>query len=146
MSCWTHVAGIIRADDIRLEGSGLKPDFKDVLGEPLLWEFTEDQWETGTKLPCGSEGSLNYDVIENPDKSCMAAYVIPIYGDLRDFGETEEDLDDIKDWFIKSCDKLLIRNATLYAECSMGFNISIIYRDKEEGDSVIIKNIGNNGK
>ena len=93
MSNWTHVAGIIRIDDFnRCTG-----------GKPLNFEALID-------LPWGSEGFLNMEVWENPDKSSMAGYTVSIFGDLRD----HDSADEIIDWFKETCAKFIeVRQAVI---------------------------------
>ena len=102
MSIWTHVAGIIRIDDTRFDGSNVK----------RIKEIVEDS------LPYGSEGSLKFEVCESPEHSSIAAYVVSIFGDLRDFDSSS----DVIDWFkgvcykieeLKSDDIIFIRQATI---------------------------------
>lgn len=102
MSIWTHVAGIIRIDDTRFDGSNVK----------RIKEIVEDS------LPYGSEDSLKFEVCESPEHSSIAAYVVSIFGDLRDFDSSSE----VIDWFKGVCykveemnsdDIILIRQATI---------------------------------
>lgn len=86
MSIWTHVAGIIRIDDTRFGGSNVKK-IKELIEEGL---------------PYGSEGSLKFEVYEPAEKRSIAAYVVSIYGDLRDFDSSLE----IIDWFKGVCCKI----------------------------------------
>ena len=98
MSVWTHVAGIIRIDDIRL-GDTL-PDFDKLIGKECQWESPTEVWDDmecrpEDYLPMGSEGSLEKSVWINPDKGCMSSYTVSIFGDLRDY----EDSESIIEWF-----------------------------------------------
>jgi hypothetical protein len=98
MSVWTHVAGIIRIDAIRL--SDEIPDFDEIIGKECRWESPIEVWNDQEKhpdkyLPMGSEGSLEKSVWINPSTSCMSAYTVSVFGDLRDY-ETPEL---IRDWF-----------------------------------------------
>lgn len=102
MSIWTHVAGIIRIDDTRFGGSNVKK-IKELIEEGL---------------PYGSEDSLKFEVYEPAEKRSIAAYVVSIYGDLRDFDSSSE----VIDWFkgvcykieeMKSDDIIFIRQATI---------------------------------
>lgn len=102
MSIWTHVAGIIRIDDTRFGGSNVKK-IKDLIEEGL---------------PYGSEDSLKFEVYESVERPSIAAYVVSIYGDLRDFDSSSE----VIDWFkgvcykieeMKSDDIIFIRQATI---------------------------------
>lgn len=93
MSNWTHVAGIIRVDDLaRCLGK-----------KPLNFQKLIDD------LPSGSEGPLQMSVWVNPAKSCLFSYVISIFGDLRDHHSAEE----IVEWFKKTCDKFTVRDAAV---------------------------------
>lgn len=102
MSIWTHVAGIIRIDDTRFDGRNVK----------RIKEIVEDG------LPYGSEGSLKFEVCESAENSSIAAYVVSIFGDLRNFDSSS----DVIDWFkgvcykveeVKSDDIIHIRQATI---------------------------------
>lgn len=92
MSTWAHVAGVIRVDDLRVIPTSVLADLKERLGP--IKHYADDVDEETVKLPLGSEGSLQYSIYENPDKSTMTAYVITIWGDLRDYEET----DSIAEW------------------------------------------------
>ena len=87
MSVWTHVAGLIRFDAIRIFETTHPTEW---IGPTNLWDEDND---TST-IPSGSEGSLEYTVIENPEMSALSAYAVSIYGDLRDFSNELE----IFDW------------------------------------------------
>lgn len=98
MSNWTHVAGIIRIDDIRFDNT--TPNFEKLIGKECLFESPRELWEDAVNhpqdfLPVGSEGTLQKSVWINPDKSCTAAYVVTIFGDLRD----HDDPNAIVRWF-----------------------------------------------
>lgn len=125
MSNWTHVAGIIRVDDLRL---GEDLDFEDLIGREILYESPFEEWENIDKyperyLPTGSEGSLQMSVWTNPDKSDLAAYTVSIFGDLRDHDNAQE----VVDWFKKICDKFLVRNAVIVVENERNGQISWTY-------------------
>lgn len=99
------------------------PDWDEVFGretyEPLDYDMFGEEWRKYREsvmdaeehpdgyMPFGSEGSLHKSVWTNPDESHMAAYVITVFGDLRDY----DDVDAIKKWFIDSCRKCSIRQA-----------------------------------
>lgn len=118
MSVWTHVNGSIRVDSIRMLG---KPDFSKIFIKSL-WENTN----TNCNMPEGSEGSLDFRIIENPNKDSLAAYTVSIFGDIRDY--SKERLQDIKDWFervIKECG--MIRQAILqidFEDCDKVYILS----------------------
>lgn len=113
MSVWTHVAGIIRIDDLRFD----ERSPKEVIAKSLSY------------IPGGSEGCLDYSVNVNPDISHLAAYVISIWGDLRDY----DDADEVKEWFVNWCDVLGnifagIRNAVITIEVEEQEPITVTYQ------------------
>lgn len=111
MSNWTHVAGIIRVNDMYCLSGGISP-----------------QNIIGNDIPYGSEGRLNVEIWENPDKSCVAAYTISVFGDLRD----HDSADDIIDWFKKLCNKFIsIRDAIIIARNEQNGKSVWVYEDDE---------------
>ena len=112
MSIWTHVAGIIRVDDIRFENP--MPDFEHILGKQISYE--ELDRDENTSLPCGSEGTLQYDIATNPDISSLDSYTISIHGDLRDY----DDIDEIVKWFKDVISNVYARQAIIKIECEDG--------------------------
>lgn len=133
MSVWTHVAGVIRVDDIRIDN--YLPNFDKIVGKECLFKSSENTWRDmenypNDYMPYGSEGTLQKSVWINPDKNSMAAYTISVFGDLRDYEEPQP----IIDWFIKVCDRFeWIRQAVITVETEG--KKSIIYR-YEEDDNV----------
>ena len=103
MSIWTHVCGCIRVDSIRI---GVEKD-KD--HDKIVHAI-----ERG--IPCGSEGPIKYDIWINRDRSCIAAYTVSIFGDLRDY----DDIEEIESWFRNACENLLVRNAVIHIEVENG--------------------------
>ena len=113
MSNWTHVAGIIRVDGFRVS-TGTEPDWDSILGKELQYEDDNKIWIEAENhpelfMPLGSEGSLTKTIWANPDKSCIAAYTVSIFGDLRD----HDDPDAIIKWFKDKCSKLFVRQASI---------------------------------
>lgn len=115
MSTWTHVAGVVRVDAIRI-GTITEPNWDDIFGKECLWEAAPEMWEDADEhpekyMPCGSEGTLQKDIWTNPEKSCIAAYTVSIFGDLRDW----YDVNAIVEWFKKivTCDDISVRNAVI---------------------------------
>ena len=109
MSQWTHVCATFRID--ALDRVLSNDTIESVIGKPIgFCEFVEE----GVKyLPKGSEGSLKYELIENPDKGTVAAYVLVVYGDLRDY----DNIDEIELWFRKgACSFSLLRQAVCTVE------------------------------
>ena len=78
MSIWTHVVGCIRIDGIVALGAD-KTKVVKIFG-PMC---TYDKWNDASTLPRGSEGGLQYQIIEYGQG--LRWLVIPIWGDLRDF-------------------------------------------------------------
>lgn len=115
MSNWSHVAGIIRIDDIR----PLNPNVFDadkLIGKELLFTDSSETWDYAFEhpeeyLPLGSEGSLIKTVWINPKENDMDAYTVSIFGDLRD----HHNADEVIEWFKGICDKFKhrIRNAVI---------------------------------
>jgi hypothetical protein len=81
MSVWTHVVGCIRLDGFPPESR--VEDVKRTLGPMCLW----NKWDDSSRLPRGSEGSLQYRVIEY--FTGIPWVVVPIWGDLRDYSDVE---------------------------------------------------------
>ena len=131
MSNWTHVAGVIRIDDIRL--TDYDPDFDKLIGRECLYEskssvWDELEWSPEEFLPSGSEGTLQKSVWINPDKEHMDAYTITIFGDLRDHDDPKE----IITWFKNKCKQIgFIRNAVIVVENERNGTETYTYRSDE---------------
>ena len=127
MSNWTHAVGIIRLDAIRLDDE--IPDFDEIIGKECLFESPIEVWNDCEKhpekyLPMGSEGSLQKSVWVNPNTSCMAAYTVSIFGDLRDHDDPQE----IVDWFEELCVGLPVRNAVITVRNECNGTVNFVYR------------------
>jgi len=109
MSTWTHIAGAIRIDAF----GDIKKLIQDRLGNTCNFHSTDKEWKD-CNVPCGSEGSLQYKILEVGKP--LAMYTVAIWGDLRDY----EDIEEIKEWFDKVTvgSGLAIRNAVLIAQCN----------------------------
>lgn len=109
MSKWTHVNGSIRIDASQ-EWTPIE-NIKNIFGEILKFKDGEEKINADTSLPCGSNGSLEYKIWTNPDKSDFTAYNILIWGDLQDY----DNADEIEKWFndILYYHQLIIRQAVL---------------------------------
>lgn len=104
MSQWTHVAGLVRVDDlIALTGKAL--DLKARFGVCSGWDDDHD----AELVPCGSEGSLTYHIHSNPCKDHLAAHVVAFYGDLRDYSS----VDNVLTWLNNACSGLMIRQGVV---------------------------------
>lgn len=120
MSNWTHVAGIMRLDCFR--GVTETPDFDKMIGKECLWNSPSSVWRNCEEheddyLPMGSEGSLQKNVWINPETGDLPAFVISIFGDLRDHNSADE----IIEWFEQKCKTVekhgcYVRNAVITAE------------------------------
>lgn len=87
----------------------------DIFGEE--WQEYRESLEDAAEhpdayMPLGSEGSLQREVFVNPNESCLAAYVVTVFGDLRD----HDSFDDIREWFERSCGRCFIRQAVCDVE------------------------------
>lgn len=122
MSVWTHVCGNIRVDCFRLSPEDTeikKKQISDILGK--IVKYGDEDYET--TIPCGSEGSLEYEILADPDITLIAAFVIPIWGDLRDY----DDANEIKKWFESVLVNLWVRNAVITIEVEYGKSITYSY-------------------
>lgn len=115
MSIWTHVAGVMRIDYIKLNDDP-ELDFDELIGKECLWDSNYEVFEDADKhpelyLPMGSEGSLQKSVWINPKDSHASRYTVSIFGDLRD----HESCDEIIEWFKSKCESLggRVRQATI---------------------------------
>lgn len=117
MSVWTHVAAIVRVDALRI------PGFRD---PNVANHFS--------RVPMGSEGGLTVEVVTNPDTSHMSAYTVAIFGDLRDYHESQS----IIDWLNERCNALpdrggFVRQAS--AEVWTEGQEPVLWRYKDPKDS-----------
>lgn len=117
MSQWTHVAGLIRVDNLgecvirfprradldELVRECITEKLGNTTADDIEADTWAEDWEKCT-VPCGSEGSLQYRISDYADKNGVAWGDISIWGDLRDFGK--EDYPELKRWFWESCEKL----------------------------------------
>ena len=131
MSTWTHCAGIIRVNAIRLNKNDIL-DFDSIVGKECLFDDDISVWEDMDEhpenyMPCGSEGSLHKSIWVNPDTDCLAAFTVSVFGDLRDYS----DVDAIKTWFIGVCNKLFVREAVITIGCDINED-TIVYRYSKE--------------
>lgn len=133
MSNWTHVAGVVRIDSIRIFET--EPNFDDIFGKEILFDSSLNEWDKAYEnpddyMPFGSEGSLQKSVWVNSDKDCVAAYTVSIFGDLRD----HDDPQDIIDWFKKKCSECAVRNAVIVVENEWNGQLVWAYREDLDND------------
>lgn len=129
MSIWTHVAGIVRIDDIRFLG---ETNWTEYFGKEVHFSSPKDVWEDYDEhpegyLPVGSEGGLYSSLWVNPDEHSMAAYTLMIFGDLRDYVTPEK----IIEWFKEKLSGIpVVRQAVITVETE-GLE-SVVYNYEEE--------------
>jgi len=87
MSIWTHVNASIRVDSLD----------EPLLDEKILGEISTWDNPKPTILPKGSEGSLQYKVIQTNEINHTAFQLVVFWGDLRDFSIINSDF--IIDYF-----------------------------------------------
>ena len=132
MSVWTHVAATIRFDDI--QGMQGEPQ----LGIIAKYGDPQDIWDK-CDIPCGSEGSLEYTIWVNPDKSCIAAYTAMIWGDLRDY----DNADEVIEYLNRICKGRMIRQGIAEIQVE-GDGITVIRYDTKKGNwaCIVELNVG----
>jgi len=130
MSQWTHVIGVVQTHPVTQE------EVEKAFGVPKTWNdmmnHTERYYrhvQSPVRIPTGSEGTIVWhlqDTVEKADEDdCWTILgegsLISIEGDLRDFGECDEDVQEIAEWFINGCKKLdSVRWGTLSIEVEFG--------------------------
>lgn len=132
MSQWTHVVGCIRIDGLpKIDPQTYTiENIKQILGPICLF----GDWNENSTLPIGSEGSLQYEIIEY--YSGLPWVVIPIWGDLRDFGPG--DTPGIIEWWkniLKQFEtkKFIVRDAVFKLEPE-GFPETLLTEKQMEED------------
>lgn len=135
MSQWTHVNGSIRFDALRIEGMPFNTvaKIKELLGNTALFEDSKEVWDK-CNVPFGSEESIQFNIWDNPNKSSMAAFVVSMFGDLRNFGM--EDVPKIKEWFkrVTETEHVMIRSAILEIDVEYSDEPIILRFEKKEGE------------
>ena len=145
MSQWTHLAGIIRIDNVLRRITTTSPTKIDVM--KILLE----------DAPVGSEGGCNFyfhvwpeakhyddkDHTNVHDGSTFWGDVI-ISADLRDVGNKEEDIEKIKAWFMSINKKLwkaslMTRQATLQIEVEYKYWDMLTLKDVKDNKWVDTK-------
>ena len=135
MSQWTHVIGIVQTSPRS------KEEIEDAFGVPCTWNdlvtkaFLNHR-VVDTKIPTGSEGSIDWRMVDttelDPDGDPMLivgeGLLITFEGDLRNFGEIDEDVQEIARWFIEGCKKIEPRWATLSIDVEWGAKYNINFK------------------
>ena len=135
MSQWTHVAGCIRIDRFPW-GSNIekfKNDVKEAFGRTCSFEDSEEIWDL-CDVPCGSEGSVQYEVVRTGDDDSVAWGLVYIWGDLRDYTNAQE----IYKWIKVSCENFDIRQCAVEVKCE-DKKYFIHYKSEDRG--IVIKEI-----
>jgi len=139
MSQWTHVCGCIRYDALRIHKNmpfSTIEEIKALIGNPVSFDDPLEKWNA-CKVPCGSEGSIQFLFWENPILNYVAAFTVAVFGDLRDFGP--EDIPKIEQWFnrVTNQPNLMVRSAILLIEAE-GFDpIVLRYRETCCADAAV---------
>lgn len=118
MSQWTHVNAAIRFDGLTKKELPTEKE----LGNICRWEDEDISHWGNCNIPCGSEGSIQYRIIKNPDKSALAAMVVVFYGDLRDYDDNNE----IVHYFNRIIKDKFIRSGLL--EIEVESKVMLVYR------------------
>lgn len=102
MSTWSHVAGCIRMDSLFVSIPSFLEALPFIFGRKV--RFGDEDWQTTLPctLPCGSEGSLNYEFLPHFNNQCINFGQVFIWGDLRDYS----DLTAIEEWVKQFTTKL----------------------------------------
>lgn len=132
MSQWTHVCGCIRIDAFRsMRGIPYRTlkEIKSLLENTVGYEDSDEKWRL-CDVPCGSEGGIQFAFWENPNLSCLSAFTVSVFVDLRDFGK--ENVHTIQEWFerVTKTKGVMIRNAVIEI-CVEGEKDSIILRHEQ---------------
>jgi hypothetical protein len=76
--------------------------------EVVLGPLSEDSTdENECTLPCGSEGSIAYNVWENTDPEALLSRTVLLQGDLKDYGE--DDVPRFMQWLSETVAKLTFK-------------------------------------
>lgn len=122
MSQWTHINAVIRFDSLRAVGLPGLPN----LGNTCTYESDRKDWDD-CNVPMGSEGSMQYQVWDNPHTGSLAAYTAMFWGDLRDYEDDKE----ILEYFARITKGQMIRSGLL--EIDIEGSTPVIYSfDRDE--------------
>ncbi len=131
MSQWTHVNASIRYDSILEHGAPTKEE----LGRICNWEDEDTSHWQDPDLPCGSEGSLHYEIIKTGGETSLASNAVIFTGDLRDY----EDVDEILEYFDRITKGKMIRSGVL--EIVVEYKETLVYRFDSENKKWVKWNI-----
>lgn len=132
MSQWTYVFGSFYGP---VSDKETEETLKDVLGTVTTWDdainqrISQQQWsdafdKTKNPIPMGSEGSIEYELSFRENPSFGKTAYITFTGYLRDYGDSEEDIDYIRKWFISVFNRLGLQPFAYIKIKSMGKTLS----------------------
>ncbi len=125
MSQWTHVNASIRFDGIK----GLTKELTEAdLGKMCKWEDKDSSHWNSSKLPCGSEGSIEYKIVKTGSEHSVASMVVVFTGDLRDYDDTQE----IIDYFSSIVEGRMVRSGIIEVSVEYGTLVILQYDSNEE--------------
>jgi hypothetical protein len=142
MSRWAHINGSVRIDcwSSIEKRAGYKKYVESILGKQYDFEdvliLTLKKENTETTLPMGSEGTINYTIWENPDKSAIPYMTVNIFGDLCDFGGTSIELQSVIDWFKNVLVQVDFRSAILELDTEDGYKTVLIGKYIDNTDKI----------
>lgn len=131
MSQWTHINGCLRIDGLPMRGHNYT-HVETILGKPWMFGMPLDE-VIESSLPSGSEGSIQYRILEVG--TGLVWLTIPIWGDLRDVGESE--IEKIVSWFRSVClhSQLWIRSGILEIDVEGATFLTIcLYQPSHESE------------
>ena len=118
MSQWTHVNASIRFDTLL----GIGAPTKQELGKICKWDDEDDSHWENTFMPLGSEGGLEYTIVNTGCANSAASHAVIFTGDLRDYDDAEE----ILGYFKRIVKDKVIRSGIL--EIAVEYKAPIVYR------------------
>lgn len=99
MSQWTHVTGCIRIDALdMIIGGDVEQELRNGFGKPVSFGGGKEAWDACT-VPCGSEGSVQYEIVKTRKNNSLSWGLVYIHGDLRDYDNPHE----ILKWLQRAC-------------------------------------------
>jgi hypothetical protein len=126
---------MIRVDFVDFYGNDADGKKKKAEIEEALGPISSQGNMRLTHAPYGSEGSLKWKIMETKG-SYINRFNIAIWGDLRDYGEEESDIDKIKRWFQNVCRECgMVRDAVLHIHVEFKEGITLLYHDHNTDES-----------
>lgn len=129
MSIWTHVAGVIRIDGF-IDKSNIGV-IQQHLGKTCDYESSRTEWND-CDVPCGSEGSIHFEIVPYKDSAFIGLCQVIVWGDLRDFDM--ERWSEIEEWFDRVTnivdEPFMIRQAVLEIQTENSASKVLQYKDK----------------